>query len=173
MSGLVVNKSGKELPVYNTGGSRIGTIFNNEAYVLLGEAMVNGKLGAGINFLNSSGSVVGGRIATQSTSYMRSVADYPYTTSYGYSPVFKLRRKAQLYDYDATTSGTLAAGTLVWASPSALGSTKKNCCQIFGYRNSAGEWKKVESKNGAAYKYIDFGLAYGSYNSNITMYGSW
>ena len=173
MSGLVVNKSGTDLPVYNSGGSQIGTIFNNEAYVVLGEALVNGRPGAGINFLNSSGSVVAGGIATQKESYMRSVADYPYTTSYGYSPVFKLRRTAQLYDYNGEKNGTLLAGTLVWASPSVLGTTKKYCCQIFEYRNSAGEWKKLYSKNGQPYRYIDFGLAYGSYNSNITMYGSW
>lgn len=173
MSGLVVNKSGTNLPVYNLGGSQIGTIFKNEAYVLLGETLVNGKPGAGIRFLNSSGSVVAGGIATQKEPYMRSVALYPYTTKYECSPVFKLRRKAQLYDYNGDPNGTLAAGTLVWAGPSVLGTNKKYCCQIFGYLNSAGEWKRLKSKNGALYRYIDFGLAYGSYNSNITMYGSW
>lgn len=175
--GLVVNKSKKELDVYSvSGNTKIGTIFPDEAYIGFDNTMVAGKYGRGIRFLSASGVLKNGGVREVDEIYGRSVAQYPYSGYYNddpTKPIMKLRRSAQMYDYDGSENGTLAAGTLVAVSPGMVGDTKKDCCMIFAYKNSAGTWKKLYSKNGSAWRFIDMGLAYGSYNSNITLYGTW
>lgn len=175
--GLVVNKSNKELDVYSlTSNTKIGTIFPNEAYIGFDNTMVAGKYGRGIRFLSSSGVLKNGGVRETESIYGRSVCDFPYSGYYNdvpSRPIMKLRRTAQMYDYDGSEHGTLAAGTLVAVSPGFVGETKKECCMIFAYKNSAGVWKKLYSNNGNDYRFIDMGLAYGSYNHNITLYGTW
>lgn len=173
---LAVNKSGNSLKVYSqSSGNQIGTIFPNEAFIQHGEIMVNGTLGVGIHFLNSSGNVVSGALATTKASCMKPVSDYPYgtrTINGTNFKVYKLRRDVTLYNTNAKASDIVVkAGSLVAAYPDTLGNNKYEWCQLIMYQNSAGTWKSVPSTNRPYF--LDFGLKYGSYNSNITMYGSW
>lgn len=175
--GLVVNKSSKQLDVYSkTTNKVIGTIFPNEAYLGFDNTTVAGKYGRGIRFLSSDGTLKNGGVREVESIYSKSVSEYPYSGYYNNDPtkpIMKIRRTAQMYDYDGSKNGTIAAGTLVAVSPGSLGTTKKECCEIYAYKNAEGVWKKLSSKNGSPWRFIDMGLAYGSYNHNITMYGKW
>ena len=119
-SKLCVNKSGVSLPVYNREDERIGTIYNDEVYVLHGEAAVKGKAGAGIHFLSSSGEVRLGFIATQDTKYMDRLREYPYGTATVFGAkreVFKMRRIENIYTAAGNFWGQVAAGSKVVVEP--------------------------------------------------------
>lgn len=172
---LVVNKSGNSIPVYNSSNNRIGTIYNDEAYICHGEMAVKGKAGAGIHFLNSSGSIVWGGIATQADNCMKRVSLYPYGTATVLGQkrnVFKMRRIENIYTYNGNYWGQVASGSKVVVDSNTCGDTHPNWCKITHVQKSDGTWQTV-SGDGHSYGFIDFGLDHGSYNSSISMYGTW
>lgn len=173
-SKLVVNKSGSSLPVYDMDDERIGTIYDDEVYILHGETVVKGKAGAGIHFLNSSGNVVWGGIATQDSKYWDRVSEYPYGTATVFGSkrnVFKMRRIENIYTAAGNFWGQVAAGSKVVVDPNVLGDNHREWCKITYVQKSDGTWQKVDG-DGYSYGFIDFGLNHGSYNSNISMYGT-
>lgn len=178
MSYLAVNKSGSSISVYKqnqASSEKIGTIYPNEAFACFGDVMANGKVGVGILFLNSSGNLVYGGIPSQEQKYRRYVKDYPYgsvTISGKKYDTYKMRRVENIYTRNGNYWGQVAAGSLVVVDTWTLGDTHPNWCKITHVQKSNGTWQKVTGE-GYDYGFLDYGLDHGSYNNNISMYGTW
>lgn len=178
MSGrFVVNKSGENIPVYDPNESRMGTIYDGEAFIVYGEKLIKGKIGLAIKFLTSSGTLEIGIIPSTDEKYRHPMGEYPYGEADilgngNKSEVFKMRRIENIYTGAGNYWGQVAAGSLVKVTPHLCGDTHDEWCQITYVQKSNGTWQKVDG-DGYNYGYLDVGLNHGSFNSNISMYGSW
>lgn len=174
MAYLAVNKN-SAISVYKQGTStKIGTINPNEAFVCYGDAMANGQVGAGVKFLNASGSVVSGAIPSQAEKYRAHMKAYPYGTATVLGTkrnVFKMRRIEKIVTGKGNFWGNVASGSLVVVDPDFIGDTTIYC-KITYVQKSDGTWQKVDG-DGYSYGFLDHGLDNGSYNSNMSMYGTW
>ncbi len=176
-SSYVVNKSGYAIPVYEADGSRIGTLYDGEAYILHGLYAVNGRAGDAIHFLNSAGVITWGVILTDDWNCKKPMDLYPYAKldifgNGNLQDVFKMRRVENIYTGAGNYWGQVAAGSLVRVNPFACGENRFYCCQITHVQKSDGTWQEVNG-DGYWYGFIDVGLDHGSFNYNISMYGSW
>lgn len=172
-----VNK-GAQMTVWDTSvvseRVKIGTIYVNEAYVVVGE---EGSYCA-IQFRNSSGSLAIGILDDPSSNQLTRMSEYPFGTATvdGYSQeVFKMRRSETIYRKDGSTWGSVASGRRVVVNPDVCGDNMHYCCKITYVENTSGLWVPVTSGTGAlnAYGFLDMGLSDGSTSSTISMYGSW
>lgn len=173
----VVNKSGINVPVYDYFNNRIGTLYDGEAFLVYGEKLVLGTVGLSVQFLSSRGVIETGAIPYTEEKYRRPMQDYPYGKvdifGNGYmQDVFKMRRVENIYTATGRYWGQVAAGCLVRVNPFICGENRNECCQITYVQKSNGTWQKVDG-DGYDYGFIDVGLNHGSFNYNISMYGSW
>lgn len=177
-SSYAVNKSGYSIPVYDFDESRIGTLYDGEAYVIHGlYALAPGKVGNTIHFLNSAGDIEWGIIVTNDQNCKQHMEYYPYGKADVFGngkpiDVFKMRRIENIYTGAGNYWGQVAAGSLVRVHPFSCGDTHFDWCQITYVQKSDGTWQKVDG-DGYNYGYIDVGLNHGSFSHNISMYGSW
>lgn len=169
-----VNK-GAQMAVWNTSDSsrvQIGTIYVNEAYVVLGE----GGSYNNILFRNSSGNLSYGYLYDPSFSQTTRMSDYPYGTVDELGEYcFKMRRSESIVKKDGSNWGTVASGRRVVVNTDVCGETMPYRCMVTYVENTSGVWIPVTSSShpSDAYGFLDMGLSDGSTSSTISMYGSW
>jgi hypothetical protein len=164
---VYVNKSGQSINVYsatNGGGSIVGHILSNEVFVEYGSE----GTGISIRFVNTSGAFASGYLngaAALPNSLFTPITDYPYRM-YNNMYVFMLRRSATVKDPSGTNIYTLSSGNEICCSDSKCGDNYNNYKRFVGYIA------------GSAYYYygnafVDMGFNYGSFGSNMTIYGTY
>ncbi len=177
MSDFCINKSGTNVPIYNTWGVsnpiQIGTLYNREAYGLVGSSEGSDHC---IQFLSSSGGIATGFLLSPPSNTVVGCASYPY----GYHTIgsttyitFIFRQKSTVYTASGKSVwGSVAAGRRVACLTSMSGDNKAYWKGINYVESSSGSWVAVtgDDKN---YGFVDTGLANGSSASTIRMYGSW
>ena len=187
MSEFCINKSGLAFPVYENSdslnpGSKVGTIYNNEAF-----SYEYGEGGNSIWFRDSSGNIKLGFMPLTTTSGDPIMSEeeanlfYSYCTDYAYGTVrisgttyktFKFRRSEEIYTASATRWGTVAKNMRVACLSSLAGETHPDWKAINYVERTDGEWIKVDG-DGYSYGFVDTGLNVGSGASTISMYGTW
>ncbi len=181
---LCVNKTGRSLPVYRCygGDEQIGTIYNKEAFVYLPSVGGDGVFDT-IYFMGSNGQLKYGQLHLTSDGDelgAEPCIEYPYDHDYidgKEYKTFKFRRKANVYNKDATYWGAVAGGCRVafldddydngdthldWKLIRYVERTDGQCIPIV---------EGVSTRSN--YGYVDTGLSRGSNPNVISMYGSW
>lgn len=183
---VVVNKSGKSIPVYaeTEGGPRtkIGTLYNREAYILC-----HGYEGDGFSvwFRNSSGVMTHGYIDSSignavNESFSKYIEKYPYNSV---SRQMYCRSAKKIYSTagGSSTIATVGAGKCVKLYNSSVtgGASEAYMRYINGYNNPPKIYLRISQYMGSNGKwitangYIDLSLEYASGYNTIQVYGSW
>ena len=173
----VVNKSGKNLNVYNAPSweprKKIGTILNRETFLRAAWT----EQWPEILFRNSAGQLVRGfgdrdEWEAAGDAAESPLTDYPYTRN---PDTLYLRKARKIYRPNGTLYMTLAAGKRVKirtqsSDPNGAGSSMKWLMIIDSYETTSGNYSKIDGGHG----FIDMGLTdTGSGYKYIPVYGSW
>lgn len=175
---IYINMSGYSVSVRDYDGNVIGSLYNREAYSLIGG---EGSFNC-IGFLGPEGVYIYGYINEVDNNVFTGVSAYPYgkqqfeDDSYNLFNFFLMRSDQEIYDANGTYWGSVAAGRLV-ACKESLGDTGGNSMPwlkaINRVQNSNGEWIEIITDENRRYGYVDTGLRSGSSPTSIAMYGSW
>jgi len=173
-----INKSGSNYPIYdynisNNTYTRVGTLYNREAFIFLG-----GDNFDYIKFLASNGT-----LKTACIDPSRYPVPISYCTDYPYSTeiidnmelcVFRMRSAKNLYNTNAVKIKTLPAGTLVATNNVSVGDSHHDWKLVSYYKEPGGTWQQIDAgQGGAGYGFVDSGIASASGYSSIAFYGSW
>ena len=168
---VYVNKGNSNVVLYNDfdlSSGYVGQITPNEVYVIHGgegdwESVIfvkSGVLTEGFLYYNTprpSG------FDTLLTAYPTGWWDTPTDMYY----VFRLRRTANVLNYDGTSNTPLTTDKLVCAANSKVGEDNNGYKKIVGYLDSS--FVLHTYPNGA---FVDMGMTYGPFGSSMTMYGT-
>ncbi len=173
---FLVNKSGKNIPIYSDMDSKkkVGTLYNREAF---GYNRISGgdDVFCEIVFRNSAGKLSRGYINFPPKGALTFCTDYPHgkivIAGQRYK-VFMMRKSRTIYTARGNKWGTVAANKRVACKTAMSGDSHPEWKGINFVENSNGKWVKVTG-DGVDYGFVDTGLSLGSGYSSIPMYGSW
>lgn len=173
-----INKSGSNYPIYDYNVTtqkftRVGTLYNREAFVFLG-----GDNFDYIKFLASDGT-----LKTACIDPVKYPVPYAFCTDYPYSRevingteycIFKMRQSKNIYDAAGNYWGKVAAGMYVATNSDAVGGSENNKhLKLINYvKSTSGQWVAVTGA-GMNHGFVDSGLKSASGYSSIAFYGSW
>lgn len=178
-----INKTGSSQPAVDVeSGQTVGELYNREAFIFYGG---EGGL-ASIEFLGPNGTRANAMVNRDNVPCFENPAtcfDYPYgrvalSDDYGNPKeyyTFLMRRTMNIYKYDGTYWGKVAANMLVAVDGNApVGVTHPDWIEIkYVQKSPTREWIKVESDNSHKYGFVDTGIFSASGHSTIPFYGSW
>lgn len=172
---FVINKSGKNLPVYDiTENKKIGEIYNRESFILYGGEGSS----VSIKFLNPQGAFATAIIDIDSELFKTATVctDYPYGTANIDGKEYKtfiMRQSKTIYHGDGSRWGTVAQNMLVATNNPDVGGSHPDWKEISYVMQSPNRnWVKVDGK-GYNHGYVDTGISKASGYSKIPFYGSW
>ena len=170
-SDFCINKSGNSYPIYNVSNQRVGTLYNREASVYLGDEGSRSE----IAFLNSSGNIQTVEIDTYDhpipAKTFTLCTDYPYSreTINGVNYyIFKMRETKNVYNANGNYWGRVAAGMFVATTNAKVHSNNLYWKEINYVKSTAGNWVQVGNHG-----YVDTGFNRYSGYERMAFYGSW
>ena len=167
-----INKTGASLSVYSGMDfkTKVGTIGNREAFVLMGYETY-----PYINFRGPNLKLRDGFLKVNFDFVSNGLQKFHYgsaTINGKKYNTFLMKRTMNVYTAAGNYWGKVAGGMLVATNSDVCGYTHSTWKAVDYVKSTAGKWVKVDG-DGYDHGFVDFDLGNGSMPSNIALYGSW